>query len=245
MNKNFMIIVGLIAVTLAAAIYFTEYLIFGDVTRVNETFFDNLAFLPISAFIVVVIIERLLTRQEKQAMFQKLNMVVGVFFSEVGNNLLKNLTNHIDDKHEIYQQFKINGQWKDSDYNKAVIFAAKMKGFGKSSGEELENLKAFLVQKRPFLLRLLENPNLLEHERFTDLLWAVFHLTEELEARSDLRNLPETDYQHINGDLQRIYNLITEQWLNYARHLQKSYPFLFSLVVRTHPFQENPSPDVK
>jgi len=30
------------------------------------------------------------------------------------------------------------------------------------------------------LLGLLGNPNLLEHDSFTDLLWAVFHLMEEL-----------------------------------------------------------------
>jgi len=35
---------------------------------------------------------------------------------------------------------------------------------------DLEGLKDFLVDKREFLLRLLENPNLLEHERFTELL---------------------------------------------------------------------------
>ena len=38
-----------------------------------------------------------------------------------------------------------------------------------------EGMKVFLVGKRNFLLRLLENGNLLEHESFTDMLWAVFH----------------------------------------------------------------------
>ena len=46
--------------------------------------------------------------------------------------------------------------------------------------EALVNLHNFLAKKREILLHLLENPNLLEHESFTDLLWAVFHLSDEL-----------------------------------------------------------------
>jgi len=39
-------------------------------------------------------------------------------------------------------------------------------------------------------LRLLENPVLLEHESFTELLRSVFHLSEELEQRDDFGKLP-------------------------------------------------------
>ena len=49
---------------------------------------------------------------------------------------------------------------------------------------DLENLRDFLLRKRDFLLRLLENPNLLEHDSFANLLLAVFHLTEELAQRT-------------------------------------------------------------
>ena len=58
---------------------------------------------------------------------------------------------------------------------------------------DLKRLRDFLSERRNFLLRLLENPNLLEHETFTELLWAVFHLTEELEYRQDLDKLPQSD----------------------------------------------------
>ena len=53
----------------------------------------------------------------------------------------------------------------------------------KSASGNLDELKLFLISKRNFLLMLLENPNLLEHDAFTDLLRAVFHLTEELGFR--------------------------------------------------------------
>lgn len=105
----------------------------------------------------------------------------------------------------------------------------------------LVELKAFLIQKRQFLLALLENPNLLEHQRFTDLLWATLHLTEELEARESFSGLPGADYAHISGDIQRVYRQLAAEWVAYVEHLKLSYPYLFSLVVRMNPFKEHPS----
>jgi hypothetical protein len=91
------------------------------------------------------------------------------------------------------------------------------------------------------LLRLLENPNVLEHELFSDLLWAVFHLDEELEARTSLANLPQSDLAHIGGDIQRVYGHLVAEWIAHVEHLKSKYPYLFSLVVRTNPFHERPS----
>jgi hypothetical protein len=92
------------------------------------------------------------------------------------------------------------------------------------------------------LVRLLENPTLLEHESFTNLLWAVFHLAEELAARGSFTQLPQTDYQHLAGDIKRIYVLLVHQWLNYMEHLKDNFPYLFSLAMRTNPFDQEASP---
>jgi hypothetical protein len=101
---------------------------------------------------------------------------------------------------------------------------------------DLSGLRNLLVSKRNFLLALLENQNLLEHESFTDLLWAVFHLTEELEGRRELNNLTPADYEHLCGDIKRAYRLLLGQWLLYMKHLKADYPYLFSLAMRTNPF---------
>ena len=93
-------------------------------------------------------------------------------------------------------------------------------------------------------MRLLNNPNLLEHDSFTDLLWAVFHLTAELAHRKDLGSLPETDCEHIAGDIKRAYSSLAHEWLNYMKHLKNNYPYLFSLAIRTNPFDVNASPVV-
>jgi len=95
------------------------------------------------------------------------------------------------------------------------------------------------------LLSLLANPSLLEHEAFTNLLWAIFHLAEELALRpEEMNDLPPSDLNHLNNDAGRVVTLLLEAWLNYAAHLKERYPFLFSLIVRINPFAVSPTPIV-
>ena len=112
-------------------------------------------------------------------------------------------------------------------------------------GDGLEAVRTFLAGKSNFLLRLLENPILLEHETFTELLRAVFHLREELLNRDDIATLPDTDYHHLEGDISRSYSLLVNHWLEYMHHLKSSYPYLFSLAMRTNPFDKEASAVVR
>ena len=102
-------------------------------------------------------------------------------------------------------------------------------------------LKTFLLEKRPFLLGLLENPNLLEHDTFTDLLLAVFHVTDELVSRHSLVHLPENDLAHLRGDIKRAMGFLISEWLEYLKHLKEDYPYLFSLEIRRNPFDPQAS----
>jgi hypothetical protein len=239
-----LIILAVILIAISALLYFVHYLIFRDAQHIFIYMLSDLAFLPLEVFLVVVVIERVLAGREKQAIMQKLNMVVGAFFSEVGNELLQRLMVCFEESGDIRRHLDVKTNWSRADFNNAIEFARTIKGEIDFSCLDLDGLKKFLVQKRQFLLALLENPNLLEHERFTDLLWATFHLTEELESRESLTGLPKADIKHIAGDTQRVYRHLIVEWLFYVSHLKSKYPYLFSLVARTHPFQEHPSPVV-
>jgi len=239
---SFVIYLAIALVALSAIAYFIDYLIFRDIHHIFIYMVGDLAFLPLEVLLVVVIIERLLARRETQSKLEKLNMVVGAFFSELGNHLLQDLFKHFDNRVEISRHLNITESWTKKDFQKAVDFALYLRVEVDCRNIDLGGLKAFLTQKREFLLTLLENPSLLEHDRFTDLLWAITHLDEELEARPSLIGLPGKDLEHIAGDIQRLYAHLASEWLDYIQHLKSKYPFLFSLVLRTHPFQEHQSP---
>jgi hypothetical protein len=244
MRRRFSFVVYLAVgfVALSGLLYFVHYLIFRDVHHIFIYLLGDLAFLPLEVLLVVIIIERVLARREMQAKLEKLNMVVGAFFSEIGNRLLQDLLEHFDNRSEISGHLNVTGSWTKKDFQKADKFAHQLRVEVDCRNIDLGGLKAFLEEKREFLLTLLENPSLLEHDRFTDLLWAVTHLDEELAVRPTLIDLPEKDLDHLAGDIRRLYDHLASEWLDYVQHLKLRYPFLFSLVLRTHPFQEQQSP---
>jgi hypothetical protein len=238
---RFYIFVAAICAAISALLYYIHFLIFQDAHHIYIYLLGDIAYLPIEVFLVVVVIERVLTRREKQSVLYKLNMAIGAFFSEIGNYLLADLIKYFRNRDEISHNLNVNAGWTPKHFKRADAFAYHLKIDVDIKKVDLEGLKKFFSQKRSYLLTLLENPNLLEHDRFTDLLWATTHLDEELEARPSLRDLPQADLDHLAVDIQRMYDHLASEWLDYIQHLKVAYPFLYSLVLRTHPFQEKPS----
>lgn len=220
---------------LSLAIYGTDYLMFGGAGEIVSSFMGNLAFLPIYVLFVTLTIEKILKERERSALLRKLNMVIGVFFSEMGTGLLGDFSVFLRNNDEISARLRVDGSWSRRDFREAMAFFKKNEISVDCAKGDLMAMKDFLLGKRGFLLGLLENQNLLEHDEFTDLLWAVFHLTEELDARQCLDGLPQSDLDHLAGDMRRVFASLTREWLRYMEHLMKDYPYLFSLAVRTNP----------
>jgi len=232
---------GLLLVVLAGILYFVNFILFHDPHELEFYLSIDTAFLPIEVLFVVLVIESAISTREKSILLEKLNMVIGTFFSELGTELMSKITKFDIDTEQIRQSLIITDDWTEKDFKSAASTIKEFDysleiGDDQQSIEFLQDLKEFLKERRDFLLRLLENPNLLEHETFTDLLRAVFHVIEELEKRKDLTKLPLTDYMHLNGDVERVYGLLISEWIMYMEHLMNNYPYLFSLAMRVNPF---------
>jgi hypothetical protein len=238
------IYIGLILLGLSIVSGVLHFLVFDDAKTLLFYLALDIVFVPVQVLLVTLIIERLLNEREKLALMKKLNMVIGAFFSEVGNALMRQMVNYCEDAADLAARFGIHAAWKSDDYKAARKFAAQYKCRLVPQHEQMVQLREFLLSRRSFMLGLLQNPNLLEHEGFTDLLWAVCHLTEELEARDDLAGLPTSDQQHLRGDMQRAYAMLTREWLAYMEHLKVSYPYIYSLAIRMNPFKYGASPVV-
>jgi len=238
---NWLMVLGLSLVALSAILYSIHFALFHDVHHILIYLIGDIAFVPIEVLLVTLIIHRLLTVREKRAVLKKVNMVIGLFFSEVGTDLLKFLSRVNPDSATLREQLIVQNDWTRRQFASRSRAFKKMSYQVSFSVEDLEELKAFLLEKRDFLLRLLENQSLLEHEAFTDLLWATLHLAEELENRRELRTIPETDIRHLEGDIKRVYRTIITQWLLYMHHLKRYYPYLFSLSTRINPFDPDAS----
>jgi hypothetical protein len=232
-------------IILSGVFYIIDFLIFRDAHHIFIYLIGDVAFVFLEVLLVTLVIHQLLGYREKKSMLNKLNMVIGAFFSEVGTELLKTFAAFDGEAAQITRRLVITNDWSEKDFSKMY---KDVKGHNCNidvSRGELEEIRNILKGKRHFLLNLLENPNLLEHESFTDLLWAVFHLTEELMYRKNLQGLPKADYEHLALDIERAYILLIMEWLDYMGHLKDSYPYLFSLSMRTNPFDVNASVEIK
>jgi hypothetical protein len=243
--SNWKIKLSISLIGLSLVFYLLNYLVFRDVGYMSRLFLGQLGFLPISVLLVTIILNQLLGQRARAAKLAKLNMVIGTFFSEVGMKLLKTLSAWDQRLPDFQPQVAHLSHWTTPDF---VRFS---KGLSEDHFHillkegDLETLRDFLIQKRDFLMRLLENPNLLEHDSFSNLLLAVFHLTEELAQRPDLSRLSGADREHLAGDVKRGYLLLIQEWLAYLAHLQSRYPYLFSLALRTNPFDPFATPEIK
>jgi hypothetical protein len=238
-----MLAVSLVA--LSALLYILHHAIFHDWHHIFIYLLGDVAFIPIEVLIVTIIIHQLLSFRERKALLNKLNMVIGAFFSEVGTRLLKSLVAFDPDVGALGKELLVGATWGGRKFS---AMRKRLEEYAYPIDPKRGNiaeLAALLTGERNFLVGLLENQTLLEHERFTNLLWAVFHLSEELACRKDVTRLADTDAQHIAGDMKRVYALLVIEWLAYMEHLEKNYPYLFSLAMRTNPFDPKASVEVR
>jgi len=236
------------------AFYFTIVTIstvgYGDIsptTAASKGFSIFMIIIGIGTFLTIVtsVTQMLIQRGQNRIRRHRLNMLIGVFYTEIGNRLLRIVTRYDPEIDTIRQEFFVHDEYTEVEFNQLRRRLRHYDFTISPDRIDLDELLVFLKEKGDLLIRELENPDLIEHENFTELLWAVVHLRDELLSRDSLSGLPESDMAHLANDVVRIYRLLTLQWINYMQYLKGAYPFLFSLALRTNPFVEKPSAIVR
>ena len=249
-HKKWKIKFSILMIILIIVIYGSNYLVLGDGEHIISYVWTHLGFIPVDILVVAFILDEIIERKEKEDMLEKLDMLMSTFFSEIGNELISQLSSANKYKTNT-ENLKSIKNWDDKDYeNKLkelkdtdVEFQADISPENRE--EFLRNLNELLTSKREFIINLINNPNLLEKEEFTGLINAILHLDEELEHRKDLSLVTDADFAHLNGDMHRVYNKLIHEWVYYLRYLNKHYPYMIALIIRTNPFDEDAEVYVK
>jgi len=236
---------GIGLVTLSLAMFTAHYLIFQDAHHLFIFFISDIAFIPIEVLIVTLIIDQMLESREKQRRMEKLNMVIGTFFSTIGTPLLAQISKADTSLDTVKQRLVIGNDWRNEMFRDVQECLNNYSCTVAFTRVDTLALREFLVSHEDFLLRLVENPMVFEHESFTDLILALNHLTEEVKARGDLSSLPPADENHLTSDIRRVYELLILEWVKYMEYLKVHYPYLFSLAMRKNPFDVSASVVVK
>ena len=231
--------IAVLLVTLTLSLMTVHLMVFQDSRYLFAYLLADLAFIPLEVICVTLIIDRMLSSREREQRMEKLNLVIGIFFSWIGTPLLARFAKADLRTRELRASVAIGPDWTAEKFRAVIPVLAAWNCKLDPAEIDLVALRDFLVKQEDFILRIVENPMVFEHESFTDVILAVTHLSEELIAREDLTNLPPTDIIHLKGDMERVYFRLVPEWLKYMGYMHRTYPYLFSLGMRKNPFDEH------
>lgn len=237
LKRNLLIGISLLAFSII--IYSIQINIFHDPHETYFLLFQDLAFLPLEIFLISFILEKYLESKEKQEKLRKIQILVSAFYSEVGTPLINNLLYFNINRQKFQETLAFEKNLLVLDKKRISEIVDNFDYEIDSRAGDLTILKDFLLTKKTYILGMFENPNLLEHDNFTDMLWAIYHVLDELENRVDLNTLPESDLAHLSLDIKRAYKCVLKEWVDYMSRLEQNYPYLFSLAMRKNPFADN------
>lgn len=230
-NTTHYLFVSFTLIILSFIMFFLHYLEFGQLENTIYYSLMSLCFIPINILAVTLVFEKLVERQAKHDRLSKLNMLVGVFFSDIGFVLLKLIASADDNIRALGLDFS---DLKTSD--------AKLKNYDHSLNFEKINyfeLKKLVLESRDILSNLISNESILEHETFSDLLMSLMHLRDEILFIKHKEYLTKEDSIHLEGDLIRVYKALTLQWTSYLSHLKECYPYQYNGAIKFNPFMLN------
>ena len=240
-ERSWKIRFAIIMFVLAVVIFLARYLIFGDGEEIIAYLWKHIGFIPIDILIVAFLLEGIMGKKEHEAILEKIDMLMGTFFSELGNDLIAELSKVNKNKVNT-ENLKDIRNWDEKDFDNKMK-ELKENGLDfkadippEQREEFLTNIHSILVEKREFLVNLINNPNLLEKDEFSSLLLALLHLDEELSRRGEFSDIKDADFNHLNGDMKRVYTKLVYEWVYYLKYLKKYYPYMISLAIRTNPF---------
>lgn len=231
--KKHTLILGIFLIGLSVLLHVLHIIIFKDAHHLMKFLVADIAFIPLEVFFVSLVLDQLIEKREHRQTVKKINMLVGLFYQELGNDLLSMIVSV--DNSISFEDTKVNMQWDDQKY--LNLRNTITKHIYKIDIKKLDLLAVDVLirEYQPMIMNLITNEALFEHAQFTEVLMSVSHLSEELRHRP-LSNLSKHDFSHIKIDMERVYKNLAIVWVDYLKYLQSEYPYLYRSAVTNNPF---------
>lgn len=235
-KKEFLMIgIGLIGLSLI--LHYVHYLIFQDLHHTLIFLFADIAFIPMEVFFTTLVIDKLLEKREKEHLRDKLSMLIGVFFSELGTDILNTFVYADDNTEIIAKEALVTKEWNKNEFKNLEKLVDEYEYDIDIKKVDLIALEKKLNAQKDLVINLIINPMLIEHEEFSDMLMSILHLREELSSRCS-HELEEYEIKHLAKDINVAYKYLTFEWIQYMKQLKANYPQLFLKALITNPFDK-------
>ncbi|NCB29647.1 MAG: hypothetical protein EOM63_07790 [Clostridia bacterium] len=235
MKKHTTALVIVLLFAVSAIIYSVQITVFHDQRDTLFYFLQDWAFLPVQIAVVTIVVGKIIGAREKRERLSKIKMLASSFFCDLGTDLLHEMLGCVNNVDTIAPSLCVHNDWKSRDFAGAADTLRTAALNVQCTADDLARMRSLLLEKRLSMLVIASNPVLLEHEDFTDMLWAIFHLTDELTARTAFESLPQSEAEHLNTDVKRALLAILVNWMRHMEHIRAEYPYLFALAVRQNP----------
>lgn len=227
--------IGLFLIALSILLHYIHYLIFKDAHHTLIFFISDIAFIPMEVFITSMILDRILEKRDHDSVIEKVNMLIGVFFTELGTDLLSLIILGDDHLEDFREDSTIEKNGETISFDKLQNDISKHHFKVDISKINLLQLKEKLDANKDLFITLISNNNLHINEDFTEMLMSLMHLREELDSRY-CSKIKDYELKHIEQDISRTYKFLTKEWAEYMKYLNSNYPSLFSKALINNPF---------
>jgi hypothetical protein len=212
-----------ILIIISAVIYGIQILLFHDPRTTGFYILQDLAFMPVTIAIATLVVGQLMNESEKKQRIEKTKMLTSSFFVELGAPLMKVLIRGADDPKSLIRAVTCKELMEER------RLAADKCSIDFSLTEDIYNdAHDLILASRTETLVIASNPSVLEHECFTDLLWSVFHLTDEFSLHGAYENLTSYDIAHLEDDFANVLRLLVVNGAGNAEYLRDTYPNFYA-----------------
>ncbi len=226
------IAVGLLI--LSGVMFLAFWLYTGELTYISKYFYLHLAFLPVHALVLGLILDELIQMREKIERRKRLNMFLGIFFRQMGIDIMLALMMLLENRDEFDERLLVDRAWNARRFAKARRELAGFKPRLRPDAAMLGGLLETLASRENEIITMTRNPLMLEFESLHYCLLSLFHLIEESHFRGPTGQLRPEVLRHLSQDAGKALIRLAGLWLAYLEHLKDEHPVLFGFQVGLH-----------
>lgn len=238
-NGSIVLSTGLLIISMI--IYAIHYIIFGHAEDTISGIILSLGYVPLGMIYEILILDKILEAREKIKSTNKINMLMGSFYHEIGNRILNLIVEGDRSIKEVQVYTQVSLLWEADQFQTLSEVLTSYKCDLDIDNINLDEINNMLDLESKFLLSLITNPMLDEYEDFGNMIMSLLHLRDELQSRFYNKMLMDYEKIHIRNDICRVYRHLLLQWVDYMKHLKDVYPELYVKALINSPFDSRDS----
>lgn len=238
-KKQDFVFTGFLLILISAILFSIHYIVFKDMKTLFFYVGLDIAFIPLELFVATYVVDHLFQKRENEHILEKLNMLIGLFYAELGNGLMHFFAEADPKIDALKTRLNPDGHWKEEQFMTAKKLLQDYTYTVQIDSINFIHLRDLIAGHKELLVLLLSNASLLEKACFSDTLFSVFHINEELllrEIHEDKHLMNKEDVVHLKMDIERAYKNMALEWTDYILHLKNKYPYLYVTACRANPF---------